>query len=80
MNDWKIFLWAAMHHPDFRYCQILFPCVVDFWRFGETFRITITFQLPKLDIPWDVERDYQRRNQQPVPQRVWTGDYDDIPF
>lgn len=79
LKDLKIMTWAAMHHYGFRYCQILFPVRVDFWTFGgDSLRITITWQLPKIDIPWDVYQDFERANKRPIPPSNW--DYDDIPF
>jgi hypothetical protein len=79
MENWRIFLWAAMHSPEFRLCYIETPIALRF-RAGSTapgviYWLGINFQPFKIYVPWSVRSAYSKAH------RLKTyDDFDDIPF
>lgn len=73
----KIFLWAAVHHPDFRHCYITIPIWFDALKLHHrgqmNWMLTLGFRRPVVYIPWKVESAYLKAIGK-------TPEFDDIPF
>jgi len=77
MSDWRIFFWAMLHSPEFKYCLIGSPIKLHCrwekgyrswgWTFG------ILFQRPKIYLPYKVQDEYYTAHSLPLT-------FDDIPF
>jgi hypothetical protein len=81
MSEWRIFFWAMLHSPEFRYCYIRNPIAFGF-RVGRTadsriFWLSLTFQALGPYMPWSV-RDafYFAHKDEPAVETM----FDDIPF
>ena len=77
MNDLRIFMWAAMHHPDFRFCLLHLPIRLQIHthrprRYRPVFAIELYVVRQLVSLPWTVKDDYWR-SQGIAP-------YSDIPF
>jgi hypothetical protein len=77
MQNWKLYLWAAMHSDKFWMCHINLPITIKMGtsRAGEQYyvRFDFTLSLPRPYIPWDVKDQYYK-------SFGLTPKYDDIPF
>jgi hypothetical protein len=77
MNDLRIFMWAAMHHPDFNLCLVNLPIRFQIFtnrphRYSPVFVIRLYVHRFDISLPWTVKDDYWR-SQGIAP-------YSDIPF
>lgn len=83
-NRLKIFLWAAVHSPDFNKCYIRPPIAIGLnrsrsngypksrtWEFKFTLRESFVVY-----VPWSVESEYRKATGTATPADL----YDDIPF
>lgn len=79
IKELKILKWAAMHHPDFAECYLIFPVDFNFYRSrhgGYRHKIGWCFEVIfgrfDLFIPWKIERAYLIANNRGV-------NYEDLP-
>jgi hypothetical protein len=78
MNRWKIFFWAMLHSPEFKYCDIHLPIRFVFRKvYSVPSGYGLELQLRPLSVyvPWCVERAYLK-----VHNSIRQDDFDDIPF
>ncbi len=77
MIGWKVFFWAALHHPLFSNCYIKSPVVLCFSRYrdfsGWKVAIGLLFQTVTVVVPYEVEYAYCEAHGLEFP-------FDDIPF
>lgn len=75
MKNIKVFLWAALHHPEFWTCLIFLPVLpeVRSWVQSDGRYWRIRFPKARIYIPWKIERAYELAHGQAT-------DFDDIPF
>lgn len=76
-GSWRIFFWAALHHPMFKYCRVTIPITLG-WRWCKTyagweFSIKLHFSPLRAYIPYEVTDAYAIAHNQPLT-------FDDIPF
>lgn len=81
MRELRIFMWAAMHHPDFWQCYIRSPFVFkvarDHWKTGWYFNVTIGVRNLTIYNPYHVYDAYLVGIGKAVKLEC---EYDDIPF
>lgn len=73
----KIFLWAAMHSPNFKFCYIPLPLSLHFKRHYPYPGYVCELHMEPLNIylPWMVRNDYYHFNSEGI-----TPQYEEIPF
>jgi hypothetical protein len=78
MSDWRIFFWAMLHSPEFKYCGINLPLRVQFrreyasnvWR---QYTLSVSIRSLSVYLPWSVRKSYTEALGLADP-------FDDIPF
>lgn len=76
IKDLQVYLWAALHHSEFRTCRINLPVrfrVRSYTQCGKNYAFEVCFSKYQIYIPWKIRDDYDRVHGLPSP-------YDDIPF
>lgn len=80
-SNLRIFKWAMLHSPEFRYCFIKLPISLGFkwakdYKGDWSVSISISFQRLGVYIPWSVRDDHYLHTGRDNPAL----DFDDIPF
>ncbi len=74
MHKLRIFLWAALHHEQFRYCYLILPITIRFYQAQpHTWRLELRLQTFSTYVPWTVQSAY-------LGAKGYKPDLEDIPF
>lgn len=76
MTDWRVWLWAAMHSPAFRFCRVIAPIKLYFQKEYDGWSFVINVRPLSLYVPYEARDAYWRKHKSLDP----ISPFDDIPF